>query len=53
MSPALAGLRGTGMGWVSRSWVARETFLRRAAGQGRNAPRLARGESLQSLLRRP
>lgn len=53
MTPALAGLRGTGMGWVSRSWVARETFLRRAAGQGRNAPRLARGETLQSLLRQP
>ena len=35
-----------GMGLLGQSWFAREALLRRAAGQGPNAPRLARGESL-------
>jgi 2-octaprenyl-3-methyl-6-methoxy-1,4-benzoquinol hydroxylase/2-octaprenylphenol hydroxylase len=50
-TPPMAGLRGLGMRLVSRSWLGREAFLRRAAGQGRNAPRLARGEGLAALLR--
>ena len=52
MPPALAGLRGFGLRAVGRSWVLREAFLRRAAGQDRGAPRLSRGASLKSLLRR-
>lgn len=51
MTPALGWLRGLGMGLVGRSWFARDAFLRRAAGQGRNAPRLARGEDLAALMR--
>ncbi len=50
MPPALAGLRGLGLKLVSRSWLLKEAFLRRAAGQGRNAPRISRGASLQSLV---
>lgn len=53
MTQALGWLRGLGMGVVGRSWFAREAFLRRAVGQGRNAPRLARGEDLASLMRGP
>lgn len=49
---ALGGIRGMGMKLVGRSWFAREAFLRRAAGQGRNAPRLATGQSLQSMVSR-
>jgi 2-polyprenyl-6-methoxyphenol hydroxylase-like FAD-dependent oxidoreductase len=45
----LAPLRGLGMRLVERSWLTKSTFVQRAAGQGPNAPRLARGESLQSL----
>lgn len=44
---ALAPLRGVGMGLVGRSWFAQEAILRRAAGQGPNAPRLALGQSLE------
>jgi len=51
MPGALASIRGLGLGLVGRSWLAREAFLRRAAGTGRNAPRLARGEGLQALMR--
>ena len=46
-------LRRLGMGLVSRSWTAREAFLRRAAGRHRNAPALARGVALTDLLRQP
>ena len=46
-------LRRLGMGFVSRSWTAREAFLRRAAGRHRNAPALARGVPLTDLLRQP
>jgi ubiquinone biosynthesis UbiH/UbiF/VisC/COQ6 family hydroxylase len=45
----LAPLRGVGMGLLGRSWFAREALLRRAVGQGPNAPRLARGEPLNIL----
>jgi ubiquinone biosynthesis UbiH/UbiF/VisC/COQ6 family hydroxylase len=44
---ALAPLRGAGMGLLGRSWFAREALLRRAAGQGPNAPRLALGKGLE------
>ena len=53
LPPALAGLRGLGLNLVSRNWPLKEVFLRRAAGQGRNAPRISRGASLQSLVHRP
>jgi 2-octaprenylphenol hydroxylase len=43
-------LRRVGLGLVSRSWMAREAFIRRAVGRNRNAPALARGHSLNSLL---
>ena len=43
--------RRLGMAVVSRSWLLGDAFVRRAAGRGRNAPRLSRGEDLQSLLR--
>ena len=43
-------LRRIGLGLVSRSWTAREAFIRRATGSHRNAPALARGQSLASLL---
>ncbi|NNE06491.1 MAG: UbiH/UbiF/VisC/COQ6 family ubiquinone biosynthesis hydroxylase [Xanthomonadales bacterium] len=49
MHEGLGGIRSLGLKLVSRSWFARETFLRRAAGQGRNAPGLARGRSLHAL----
>ena len=42
----LAPLRGMGMGLLGQSWWARDALLRRAAGQGPNAPRLALGQSL-------
>jgi len=45
-------LRRIGMGMVSRSWTAREAFIRRATGRHRNAPALARGQVLTELLRR-
>jgi len=48
---ALAGLRGLGLRLVGRSWLAREFFIRRAAGLSGQAPRLARGASLKDLLR--
>ncbi len=46
---ALALPRALGMRLVGRSWSLREAFLQRAAGQGPNAPRLARGEALAAL----
>jgi 2-octaprenyl-3-methyl-6-methoxy-1,4-benzoquinol hydroxylase len=48
---ALAPLRGFGLKLVGDSWFAREAFVRRAAGQGESAPRLARGDTVQALLR--
>jgi 2-octaprenyl-3-methyl-6-methoxy-1,4-benzoquinol hydroxylase/2-octaprenylphenol hydroxylase len=50
MPPALAPLRRLGLGLVSRSWTAKEAFIRRAAGRNRNAPALARGKALTELL---
>ena len=46
----LGPLRRLGLGLVARSWVARETFIRRATGRNRNAPALARGVGLNRLL---
>lgn len=43
-------LRRIGLGLVSRSWTMREAFIRRATGSHRNAPALARGQSLAGLL---
>ena len=43
-------LRRIGLGLVSRSWTVREAFIRRATGGHRNAPGLARGQSLANLL---
>jgi 2-octaprenyl-3-methyl-6-methoxy-1,4-benzoquinol hydroxylase/2-octaprenylphenol hydroxylase len=51
MQQGLGPARKLGLKLVSRSWVAREAFLKRAAGVNRNAPRISRGDSLQSLLR--
>lgn len=44
-------LRRLGMEMVSRSWTAREAFIRRATGRHHNAPALARGQALTELLR--
>lgn len=49
----LGGVRRLGMGVVARSWTAKEAFIRRATGRNRNAPALARGESLNALLHPP
>jgi 2-octaprenyl-3-methyl-6-methoxy-1,4-benzoquinol hydroxylase len=46
----LGPLRRLGLGLVSRSWTAREAFIRRATGRSRNAPALARGVTLTDLL---
>jgi ubiquinone biosynthesis UbiH/UbiF/VisC/COQ6 family hydroxylase len=48
---ALSAPRRLGLELVSRSWLAREAFVHRAAGLGPDAPRLLRGETLQDLLR--
>jgi len=47
----LAPLRRAGLALVKRSWPARDMFLQRAAGVGASAPRLARGATLQELMR--
>lgn len=48
---ALGPLRKLGFGLVSRSWMAREAFIKRAAGKNLNAPALSRGTALTDLLR--
>lgn len=45
----LAPLRTLGMGVVGRSWLLRDAFIRRAAGLGPHAPRLALGVPLDEL----
>jgi ubiquinone biosynthesis UbiH/UbiF/VisC/COQ6 family hydroxylase len=47
----LSLLRRLGLGMVSRSWSAKESFIRRAAGLNTNAPAVARGTSLGQLMR--
>lgn len=44
-------LRRLGTALVKRSWPLKQLFLQRAAGVGKNAPRLANGETLQDLMR--
>lgn len=48
----LSMLRSAGLSVVRRSWVLKDMFLQRAAGVAANAPSLARGTSLQELMRR-
>ena len=43
-------LRRVGLALVKRSWTVKDMFLQRAAGLGRNAPKLARGASLRDLM---
>ncbi|MEJ2384924.1 MAG: UbiH/UbiF/VisC/COQ6 family ubiquinone biosynthesis hydroxylase [Xanthomonadales bacterium] len=50
MPAELGPLRRIGLGLVARSWVARESFIRRATGRNANAPALARGVGLNDLL---
>jgi len=47
----LGPVRRLGIRLVSGSWLARDTFIRRATGRNRNAPALARGQLLTDLLR--
>ena len=47
----LSPIRRVGMALVKRSWAIRDMFLQRAAGVGRNAPKLARGVTLRELMR--
>lgn len=47
----LAALRQLGIGLVARSWHAKETLIRRAAGLNAHAPALARGVELGQLMR--
>jgi len=48
----LSPLRRAGLALVKRSWTIKDVFIQRAAGTGKNAPKLATGSSLNSLLRR-
>lgn len=48
---ALSPLRKLGSALVKRSWPVKEIFLKKAAGLGKNAPRLANGETLRDLMR--
>jgi len=50
MPESLGLLRRAGLGVVARSWTAREAFMRRATGQNGNAPAIAKGQTLTSLL---
>ncbi len=47
---SLSPIRRAGMALVKRSWTIRDMFLQRAAGVGRNAPKLARGVTLRELM---
>lgn len=46
----LAPLRQIGLALVKRSWTVKDTFLQKASGTGKNAPRLARGSTLLDLM---
>jgi 2-octaprenyl-3-methyl-6-methoxy-1,4-benzoquinol hydroxylase/2-octaprenylphenol hydroxylase len=48
---ALSPVRKLGAALIKRSWLAKEVFLKKAAGIGASASRLANGESLQDLMR--
>ena len=45
----LRGVRKLGVAMVQKSWFARDQFLKRAAGQHADAPRLARGATISDL----
>ena len=47
---SLSPLRRVGLNLVKRSWSVKDMFLQRAAGTGRNAPKLARGVTLRELM---
>jgi len=47
----LSMLRHAGFAVVRRSWTLKDLFLQRAAGVAANAPKLAKGTSLQDLMR--
>jgi len=47
---SLSPVRRIGMALVKRSWTLKDIFLQRAAGVGRNAPKLARGVTLRELM---
>jgi 2-octaprenyl-3-methyl-6-methoxy-1,4-benzoquinol hydroxylase/2-octaprenylphenol hydroxylase len=47
----LGPLRRLGLSLISRSWLARDVFIQRATGRNRDAPALARGQTLTDLLR--
>jgi hypothetical protein len=47
----LSPLRRVGLAVVKRSWALQDLFIQRAIGTGTNAPRLAKGDSLNDLLR--
>ena len=48
---ALGPVRRLGLRVVSRSWLLKDAFLKRATGQSANAPGLCRGVELTELLR--
>jgi 2-octaprenyl-3-methyl-6-methoxy-1,4-benzoquinol hydroxylase/2-octaprenylphenol hydroxylase len=48
----LSVVRRAGLAVVRRSWTLKDMFLQRAAGVAVNAPRLAKGTSLQELMQR-
>ncbi len=48
----LSPLRRAGLALVKRSWLVKDQFIKRAVGTGSNAPALARGITLNDLLRR-
>jgi 2-octaprenylphenol hydroxylase len=47
----LSPFRRVGLALVKRSWTIKDMFLQRAAGVADNAPELARGTTLQELLK--
>ena len=47
---ALSPLRRAGLALVKRSWIMQDMFLQRATGTAKNAPKLARGTSLKTLM---
>ena len=47
---SLSPLRRAGLAVVKRSWTLRDRLLQRAAGVGKNAPKLARGVTLRELM---
>jgi 2-octaprenylphenol hydroxylase len=46
----LSPIRRAGLALVKHSWTIKDLFLQRAAGLGRNAPRLATGSTLRDLM---